>query len=95
MENTYNTDGTSATLNYLGGIAYGSYGSVVDTQFYAKIEGSKLYVNTLARHMEGRDSLFEVDLTGGGQYQVFQSGYIGIFSWNSITFDLEISYYAG
>ena len=95
VENASNTDGSATTMNYLGGIVYGSYGSVVDTEFYARIEGSKLYVNTLTRHMEGRDPLFEVDLTGGGQYQVFRSGHTGIFSWNSITFDLEISHLAG
>ena len=96
VENAYNTDGTPHVMNYLGGIIYGSHGSVVDTEFYTKIEGDKLYVNTLARHMDGRDPLFEVDLTGGGQYQVFQSGYTGVLSWNSnVTFDLEISHVAG
>lgn len=96
MENAYNTDGSASVMTYLGGIIYGSHGSVVDTEFYTKIEGDKLYVNTLTRHMEGRDPLFEVDLTNGGQLEVYQSGYTGVLSWNSdVTFDLVISHCAG
>ena len=95
VNNVYNTDGSSYVLTYLGGIVYGAYGNLVDTTFYAKIEGDKLYLNTLERQEAGQDALTVVDLTYGGEYEVFQSGYTGVLSWNNgVTFDMEIANYA-
>jgi len=92
VNNVYNTDGSAYTLTYIGGVNFGAYGKLVDTEFYAKIEGETLVLNTLARHMEGKTPLVEVDLTYNGQYVVFDSGYTGVLSWNNgVSFDLQIS----
>ena len=91
VNNVYNTDGSAYVLTYLGGINFGAYGQLVDTQFYAKIEGQTLVLNTLDRHMAGQAPLTQVDLTHGGEYQVFESGYTGVLSWNKdVTFDLTV-----
>ena len=96
VNNVYNTDGTEYVLTYLGGIVFGAYGELVDTTFYSKIEGDKLYLNTLERQEAGQDALTVVDLTYGGQYDLFASGYTGVLSWNNgVTFDMEIANYAG
>ena len=96
VNNVYNTDGSSYVLTYLGGIVFGAYGNLVDTAFYSKIEGDKLYLNTLERQEAGQDALTVVDLTYGGQYDLFESGYTGVLSWNNgVTFDMEIANYAG
>lgn len=82
-------------MTYLGGVIYGSYGSVADTEFYAKVEGNYLYLSTLERYENGFEPLVVADLTGGGQYEVYQSGYTGVLSWNdNVPYDLEISYFA-
>ena len=91
VNNVYNTDGSAYVLTYLGGVVYGAYGDLVDTQFYAKIEGQTLVLNTLDRHMAGQAPLTQVDLTNGGEYQVFESGYTGVLAWNNnVTFDLTV-----
>ena len=93
VENYYNTDNTEKQLVYLGGIVLNNYGiSNVDTEFVVSIEGSKLYVNTTAREQAGTGNIVAVDLTKGGTYTVYESGYFGLLSWVSgVTFDLTIS----
>jgi len=95
VNNVYNTDGSSYTLQYIGGINYGSYGSILGTEFYAKIEGDTLYLNTLERHMAGLATLATVDLTYNGTFGLIETGYVGALSWNgSIAFDLTLKNFA-
>ena len=69
-------------------------GNVMDTSFYAKIEGSTLYVNTLERFEQGMPALTTVDLTSNGKFPLFASGYTGVLSWtDAVAFNLEISQY--
>lgn len=69
-------------------------GNVMDTTFYAKIEGSTLYVNTLERFEQGIPALTTVDLTSNGKFPLFASGYTGVLSWtDAVAFNLEISQY--
>ncbi len=93
MNNYYNNDNTESTLTYLGGIVLNNYNiSNVGTEFYAKIQGDKLYVNTTERQKAGTDNIITVDLTKGGTYQVYESGRFGLLSWvKDVTFRMEIS----
>ena len=96
INNTYNTDGTVYLQTYLGGIAYGSTGDIIGTEFYAKIEGDKLYLSTLERHLAGQEPLLVVDLTYNGVYDVYESGYFGVLSWNTDTvFDFNLEHFMG
>lgn len=92
LENVYNTDGSPLVLTYLGGVDFGTNADVLNTEFYAKIEGDMLYVNTLERHKAGQPALVAADLTYGGVYEVYESGYFGILAWNDgVTYDLTLS----
>ncbi len=96
LDNVYNTDGTDIVLTYLGGIVFGGYGNVVGTEFYAKIEGSTLYVNTLARHEQGEANLATVDLTNGGAYELYESGSFGFLAWNNgVSYDVTLENFTG
>ena len=96
LNNSYNNDSTATITKYLGGIVLNNYGiDVVDTEFYAKIEGSTLYVNTLARHLAGEDNMVAIDLTNSGAYEVYEYGHTGILSWTTSTFDFQLKRYAG
>ena len=91
VDNCYNTDGTSYTLQYIGGIAYGAYGQLSGTEFYAKVAGDTLLINTWERQIDGQSPLVQVDLTYGGKYDVFESGYTGVLSWNNgVSFDMQL-----
>jgi len=96
INNTYNTDGSTYIQKYLGGIAYGSSGDIIGTEFYARIEGDKLYLSTLDRQLAGQEPLLIVDLTYGGEYDLYESGYFGVLSWNVDTsFDFNLKHFAG
>jgi len=91
MGNLYATDGSTQTQTYIDGVVYGSYGSVVDTEFTVKIEGSTLIINTVDRIKAGQGALRTIDLTKGGTLPVYESGNVGIISWvKDAAFDLTI-----
>ena len=95
LNNSYNNDKTETVTKYIGGIVLNNYGiNAVGTEFYAKIEGSTLYVNTLERHLAGETKLIAVDLTNDGAYEVYEQGHTGILSWTTSVFDLQLKRYA-
>ncbi len=90
IKNLYNTTEAAFELYYLGGWVFP--GNVVGTDFYVKIEGSMLYLTTLAEYnLNGIATSIAVDLTGGGQYALYESGYMGVVSWADASFELTIS----
>lgn len=93
LNNYYNTDKSESTLTYIGGIVLNNYNIVnVDTEFYARIEGDKLYVNTVERQNAGTAAIITVDLTNKGAYEVYESGYAGLLSWVSdVNFNMTLS----
>ncbi len=94
IRNLYNTTGTASVLTYLGGWVFP--GSVVGTDFYVKVEGSTLYLTTLEEYREyGISKSIIVDLTYGGQYDLYKSGYMGELSWSDFAFDLTVPYITG
>ena len=97
LSNTYNTDGSAMVTTYLGGIVCDSFGiTAAETEWYVKIEGSTLYVNTLARQQEGTGHIIAVDLTKGGTYAVYPHGHTGILSWvKDVSFDFQLKNYTG
>ena len=96
LNNSYNNDKSTATTKYIGGITLDNYGiDAAGTEFYVKIGGDTLWVNTLERHLKGEPSLLELDLTYGGVYEVYEKGYTGILSWTTNTFDFQIKRFAG
>ena len=97
VNNAYNLDGTAHTVTYLGGIVLNNYGiTAAGTEFYTKIEGDKLYVNTVARQQEGTGNIVAVDLTLGGQLAVYPNGHTGILSWvKDVSFDFQLKNYTG
>lgn len=96
LNNSYNNDKTETITKYIGGVVLNNYGiDALGTEFYAKIQGNALYVNTLARHLAGEEVLTVVDLTNDGAYQIYEQGYTGILSWTTAAFNLQLKRYAG
>jgi len=96
LNNSYNNDSTTAITKYIGGIVLNNYGiNAVDTEFYARIEGGTLYVNTLERHLAGEANMLALDLTSNGTYELYEQGHTGVLSWTTATFDFQIKRYAG
>ncbi len=96
VNNVYNTDGSTYTLKYIGGVNFGAYGNVLNTEFYAKIEGDQLILSTVERHQAGLAPLTVVDLTYGGQFELIESGHIGMLAWNNgISYDLQLKNFKG
>ncbi len=96
LNNSYNNDSSATVTKYIGGIVLNNYGiDAVDTEFYAKIEGDQLYVNTLQRHLAGQANLATIDLTNAGAYEVYEAGHTGILSWTTSSFDFHLKRYAG
>jgi len=96
VNNVYNTDGSAYTLQYIGGINYGAYGSILDTQFYAKVEGDTLILSTVERNQACLAPLTVVDLTYNGQFDLIDSGHMGMLAWNNgVSYDLQLKHFAG
>ena len=92
LQNVYNSDGSPLVVAYVGGIEYAPMGNVVDTEFWAKLEGNVLTLNTAARQAAGEDALAVVDLTLNGQYPLYTCGYTGILAWtDNVAFDLTLA----
>ena len=95
LDNKFNTNGTTEIQEYIGGIDYSSLGSVVGTDFYAKIEGSTLYLSTYAKHQAGEEPLAVIDLTRNGDLTVISEGYFGMLAWHGreISFDMQLKHF--
>ena len=92
MNNAYNTNGSASVIKYIGGLVYS--GDVVNTDFYVRTEGDMLYLCTYEQYRtSGITRAVAVDLTYGGQFEVYDAGYFGIISWTrDVSYDLTVSH---
>ncbi|MBQ8406477.1 MAG: hypothetical protein IJY38_01030, partial [Clostridia bacterium] len=96
LTSAYNGADQPNSYTYIGGIIYTE--EVENTDWYVKIEGSKLYLCPFEEYQSrGIELAIEVDLTKGGEFTLLENGYNGQLAWvgSAVSFDLTVKNFVG